>query len=330
MSAISITLTPGYQFSAGELLSYAKLNLLGQPALQLNGQLGTAQLSNQSVTTPILSDGAVTEGKLAAATFTPDATGAAPFAAGWFSNLAVTQGAMWTQERTRCTVNNNTGVPATKIDIAADELVLKDSNGNLHLATSVALTGVNLLVNGANGLDTGAPAAGWCYFYAIYNPSTVTLAGLISATAPTVAATTGGLSGPMLPSGYTFLALVGAAYYNGTAFQTFRVLNRRVYFPAVQLASAAAMTGFTSYAAFTTGLANAIPPIAKSVRGNFQLSSTYTLLVASDAQGTGADSYLGNVNKGSYDLPVATTQTLYLKASSGSATLNITVNSYEF
>jgi len=96
------------------------------------------------------------------------------------------------------------------------------------------------------------------------------------------------------------------------------------------LASAAAMTGFTSYAAFTTGLANAVPPIAKSIRGNFQMSSSYTLLVAADATGTGADSYLGSVNKGSYDLPLPTQQTLYLKSSSGSATLNITVSSYEF
>lgn len=60
---------------------------------------------------------------------------------------------------------------------------------------------------GANGLDAGSIASNqWYYIYVIYNPSTATIASLmsLSATAPT------------LPSGYTFFARVGSCRTDGS------------------------------------------------------------------------------------------------------------------
>jgi cellobiose-specific phosphotransferase system component IIB len=99
----------------------------------------------------------------------------------------------------------------------------------------------------------------------------------------------------------------------------------------VQLAGAAA-TALT-YTAFSTGMSTAVPLMAKSIRGNFQASGSYTVLVAGAVNagiGLGADDVLGGVNRGSYDVPLVTPQTLYVKSNNVAATLNITVTSYEF
>lgn len=75
---------------------------------------------------------------------------------------------------------------------------------NPTLGRSLRQSGVNLTVNtgtiGANGLDAGSIAAStWYSVWAIYNPSTLTLAGLISLSA----------TSPTLPSGYTYLVRLG-------------------------------------------------------------------------------------------------------------------------
>jgi hypothetical protein len=49
--AISFNVTPGYSFSASEKVTYPKLNLLGSPVIQLDGQASSAQIADGAVTT---------------------------------------------------------------------------------------------------------------------------------------------------------------------------------------------------------------------------------------------------------------------------------------
>lgn len=92
------------------------------------------------------------------------------------------------------------------VDIDATQVTL--TNGSLiYAANNVNLT-VNIATSGANGLDTGAEAASTPYYtYVIYNPATVTVAGLLSASA----------TSPTLPSGYTYYRRVGAVLNNSSS-----------------------------------------------------------------------------------------------------------------
>lgn len=83
--------------------------------------------------------------------------------------------------------------------ITADGATLFDANGNAYYASAVSLTNTNSGA-GANGLDTGALATStWYAVLIIYNPTTNTVACLISLSA----------TAPTMPSGYTFKLRVG-------------------------------------------------------------------------------------------------------------------------
>lgn len=49
--AFSFTVNPGYQFSASEKVTYAKLNLLGSPVITLDGQAESSEIADGSITT---------------------------------------------------------------------------------------------------------------------------------------------------------------------------------------------------------------------------------------------------------------------------------------
>jgi len=49
--ALTFSVKSGYNFSASEKVTYAKLNLLGSPTIRLNGTLDTSQLADGAVTT---------------------------------------------------------------------------------------------------------------------------------------------------------------------------------------------------------------------------------------------------------------------------------------
>lgn len=104
-------------------------------------------------------------------------------------------------------IANNTGSPNSKIDISADEIVLKDSSGRAFLASAVSVT-ADIAVSGANGLDTGAEAnSTWYYLHVIYNPATSTIASLLSLSK----------TAPTLPSGYTYSSgFLGAVFNDGS------------------------------------------------------------------------------------------------------------------
>ena len=63
--ALTISLTPGIVLTAEEVLTAAKLNLLGNPTIELEGALSSTTIADNAVTTAKLADGAVTTAKLA-------------------------------------------------------------------------------------------------------------------------------------------------------------------------------------------------------------------------------------------------------------------------
>ena len=63
--ALTISLTPGIVLTAEEVLTAAKLNLLGNPTVELEGALSSTTIADNAVTTAKLADGAVTTAKLA-------------------------------------------------------------------------------------------------------------------------------------------------------------------------------------------------------------------------------------------------------------------------
>lgn len=107
------------------------------------------------------------------------------------------------------------------IDIDASHITVFDSSGNGRGLRNVDLS-VAITTGGVNGLDTGSEASNtWYYGYVIYNPTTNTVAGLLSAS-PTA---------PTLPSGYTFARLVTAVRNNASSnFVDYIQRNERVQY----------------------------------------------------------------------------------------------------
>lgn len=114
-------------------------------------------------------------------------------------------------------VFNDSGAPTTTMDVTADELTVEDSFGNAFRLSSVSVAPV-ITASGANGLDTGTISANTFYsINVIYNPTTNTVAGLISIQANCQNAT------PV--SGYTACAHVGWAKVdnNGASSRFYRI-----------------------------------------------------------------------------------------------------------
>jgi hypothetical protein len=91
------------------------------------------------------------------------------------------------------------------LTVTADEVLLENPVNNQYITVrNLNLTAVNPSSSGSstgNDLDAGTLAGNtWYYVWIIYNPTTLTVGGLISASSTT----------PTLPTGYTFCAMVGA------------------------------------------------------------------------------------------------------------------------
>lgn len=146
----------------------------------------------------------------------------------------------------------NSSTPNSKIDITADELQLKDSNGNPFVATSVSVT-IDITASGANGLDTGAEGSStWYYGWVIYNPASNTVAGLLSTSA----------TAPTMPSGYTFKALVAAVRNDGSSnFIAFRQFGNEAFYESRQ----SVLNSGTSTSEATVSASSLVPSVATKI-----------------------------------------------------------------
>lgn len=91
------------------------------------------------------------------------------------------------------------------VTITADHVVVADNTNAARILSTVSLT-IDLDVSGANGLDNGSLTANTGYFFYVIDNGATT-AGLASTSA----------TAPILPSGYTYKALVGWATTDNTA-----------------------------------------------------------------------------------------------------------------
>lgn len=140
----------------------------------------------------------------------------------------------------------NDGVaPNSKLQVFADEIVLKDATGASKLVTGINVSPDITTIGAANGLDAGAETANtWYSVWVISNG--VTTAGLLSASA----------SAPTLPAGYTFKARVGWVRNDGSSnFLKFKQVNRRAQYsvPQVMASGAAGNISTPTWVAVAVG-----------------------------------------------------------------------------
>lgn len=218
----------------------------------------------------------------------------------------------------------------TTVAITADEAVLRQSGGsNAKLHQSISLTCTLGTYSGgstANGRDHATVAAsGWLYLYLISNGTTI--ASLLSDSA----------TAPVLPTGYTYAALIGAIYQSGSSMRVTHITDGRKHSIPPQSGSVVtnatvnnsptSATGYTA-AAFTTF----VPSIAKRMRGFVASAggSPGRVIVAATTAGLGAVALWADVAGASgaaadldgaystsqnFEVPIVTAQTLYWKHS---------------
>jgi hypothetical protein len=170
------------------------------------------------------------------------------------------------------------GTPNSQVKVAADELILSDTNGETYRAQSVAVT-IDSASLGANGGDVGGIPANstWYSLWVIFNPATTTVAGLMSASA----------TAPTMPSGYTFKARVGWNRTNGSG-----QFNRIVQYgnKAQYVVSASVTTALPNIANGSAGtFSGTAPTWAAAAVGSFVPSTAASInVVATNTYANGA------------------------------------------
>lgn len=115
---------------------------------------------------------------------------------------------------------NNATTPATKVDLAADALVMRNAAGNtlVKYATGTLTCDTTVAGPAVNGRDQAAAfaAASWVHFFFIWNGTTLALIASASLT-------------PTLPAGYTFWTYATTLRFNGSsAFSNCLVRGKKV------------------------------------------------------------------------------------------------------
>jgi len=149
-------------------------------------------------------------------------------------------------------VKTNNTTPASKVDVSATFIIVFDSSDNSKLLKNVSVT-ADITVSGANGLDTGTEAANtWYFVWVIYNPTTATVAALLSASS----------TDPTMPEGYTFKRRVGAVRNDGSSnFIPFvQRGSQLIYIPDGDLDVSNVTANFATYS-----LASFVPPTSRFV-----------------------------------------------------------------
>lgn len=223
---------------------------------------------------------------------------------------------------------------STTATLTADEIVVGSALGGQKYVLGAFSQTINLATTGAGGMDTGsAPASGYVAIYAIYNPTTGARA-LIAKDA-TSAVQTNVYSGVNMPAGYTASALVSVWPTNASRqFVVGAQVDREI-----SVANNTVLSTSTTQASLTSfSAAAALPPNARSCRGDFTISSS-TASAGANAVITGSSNEIGRtaISATSATVSAATTfsfpnvaistpQTLYYRASVSSGTLNFLVN----
>ena len=143
------------------------------------------------------------------------------------------------------------------VSVTSNYVSLFNGTG-FYTAAAPSLT-ITANTTGANGLDTGSLATNWYSVWVIYNPTTTTVAGLLSLSA----------TSPTLPSGYTFKARVGwvRAASGSALVSTIQYGNSAQYTLTTGQSYPSAATGNTSNTWVSTTISNYIPTTTATIRG---------------------------------------------------------------
>jgi hypothetical protein len=145
-------------------------------------------------------------------------------------------------------IKNNTTTPNTQIDITANYL---ETEG--YSKTTLNTT-INAATVGANGIDAGSLGAStWYYVWGIYNPTTSTMAGLLSTSS----------TAPTMPSGYTKKRLISMFKTNASSqlIAQSQIDDRIDYDARQQIATSLSSTSYT-----TQAVSSMIPSTTNLVR----------------------------------------------------------------
>ncbi|WP_430229413.1 hypothetical protein [Paraburkholderia tropica] len=222
--------------------------------------------------------------------------------------------------------------------LTADEIIVETALGGVRYCLPSFSKTINLSTTGAGGMDTGtAPVSGYVALYAIYNPTTGTAALL--ATNATSAAQPNVYGGANMPSGYTASALVSVWPTNSSSQFVIGYQRDRV----VQTVGAFALSSSATHASLTSlSITGCVPPNAKSISGQLQISSTsasnMSITIAADANGAGQQNISAPVAASSVStissfsrMLLATPQTIYYTSgsSAGTPSFLIFIDQYE-
>lgn len=167
-------------------------------------------------------------------------------------------------------LQNSVANPDSAVDVAVDEVTLRDStSGLVYLAQNVSVsTNLAATVGAPGALDTGVEAANtWYHVWLIYNGTTVAALFSVSLTAP------------VLPSGYTFKARVGSVRNDsGSNLVRMAQLDNFVQVPEVVIFgnknAAVADTFEILSGAELTAFRSVVPPTARICSGTFGSQQT--------------------------------------------------------
>lgn len=152
------------------------------------------------------------------------------------------------------------GTANTDFTIQADALTLEDANGESWRVQNVNVT-ARISNTGANGFDgTGSNTSANLFVWVIGNPTTNTIAALVSRSA----------TAPTMPSGYTFKARVSATFTNGSTqlLRTLQYGNRAHYVVSGSVTTALPIAASGTSVAMGTSLSlsGLVPTTAAAVR----------------------------------------------------------------
>ena len=177
----------------------------------------------------------------------------------------------------RSTVRDVFAVRGLVGSTSSTTLTISFTEAMLHQSSlgSVLIAGNTLSINQSSGVGVnGSDAAltdGDVSFYAIWNATTSTLAGICSNNNP--------VTGPLLPSGYTHWGYLTTVKRTGGAFPVVSIRGNRVYYAS----TFAVVSGGNSYGAWTAvNVSGAVPAIALNIMANL-----HTVMVSSGGGAAG-------------------------------------------
>ncbi|WP_429496761.1 hypothetical protein ACQUFY_09285 [Robbsia andropogonis] len=225
----------------------------------------------------------------------------------------------------------------TTLTYTADNLIVKTALDGVAYSVSNLNATIKSTASGAGGIAANStmPASGFLAIYAIYNPSTSTLALLgVNATAAKVPEA----CGATMPDGYTASALVGVWPTSSSQFLAAGQSGRVVTF----ITQSVLYTTSAPNSPTAISLSAYVPKNARFISGQLGIyanqgsSTVFAMYLYSNALGFSAKTCGGYLVSGASTggnftrVMVSETQTAYYQTNTSAGTYSANINGYEF